>query len=507
MPGPWQDITVCKTRSYGPFPVDNHVRLFTRYSEISHISFRMIRMLQRVLILESPHRDLQSLQRAFASEAGRSCDVDVVPSLDELTTRLADDPSQSLVVVHNESVEPAGRVLGSISRIHEIDKHIPVVVTSDQGDVDSAARAIEAGAVDFLVQGRRLEDRISTLLGKLRGLFDVVNRNRLLDEQNASLREAIQAKSQLVGESPQVKSLIDQIRRVAALPRPLLIVGERGTGKELVAHAIHLSAGDSSRPMIAVNCAAFSDALLESELFGHEKGAFTGAEGLRRGKFELADSGTLFLDEIANMSPAFQQKILRVVEYGTFARVGGTQELKTSARIIGATNCDLEKKIEDGEFIRDLYDRLAFEVIAVPPLRERSGDIELLAHHILHQFAREIPTFKGKSLTRAAISALNRYAFPGNVRELKSIIERAACRATTDEITPEDIGMLRTDEAATTGGTFQDKVTAFSKSLIADAMRQSTGNQAQAARLLGLSYHQFRYYYKKYSGHSSNDTL
>src|SRR6185436_1695854 len=193
---------------------------------------------------------------------------------------------------------------------------------------ERAARAIAAGANDFLVTGEQLRERIATLLGKMRGLFEAIDRNRTLDEQNARLRESIQARFQIVGESPQIKKMIDQVQRVARVPRPLLITGERGTGKELVARAIHFTGGPATRPIVSVHCAAFNDALLESELFGHEKGAFTGADAFRQGKFEQADGGTLFLDEIGNMSSSFQRKILRVVEYGTFTRVGGTKEIK-----------------------------------------------------------------------------------------------------------------------------------------------------------------------------------
>jgi transcriptional regulator with GAF, ATPase, and Fis domain len=308
------------------------------------------------------------------------------------------------------------------------------------------------------------------------------------------------ARFQIVGQSPQITALIDQVRRVAQVPRPVLIVGERGTGKELVARAIHFTSDRAAEPMVTVNCAAFSDALMESELFGHEKGAFTGADALRRGKFEQADGGTLMLDEIGHMSMPFQQKILRVVEYGTFTRVGGTGELKTDVRIVAATNSDLKARIAKGEFLHDLYDRLTFEIIEVPPLRRREGDIEVLAHHFHNQFAREIPTFRGKTLSRQAVRVLNQYPFPGNVRELKNIIERAAYRDTTNEITPEDIGMLPRVTEIRGRGSFEEKVSAYRRKLLEDAMTKSGGNQAEAARLLGLSYHRFRYHYRKSVG-------
>ncbi|MCB9940029.1 MAG: sigma 54-interacting transcriptional regulator [Planctomycetaceae bacterium] len=354
------------------------------------------------------------------------------------------------------------------------------------------------GATDFLVSGDRLPERIATLLGKLRGLYDAIDKNRLLSERNAQLRDAIQSRFEIVGQSPQIRAMVEQIRRVAEVPRPLLICGERGTGKELVARAIHFIGKAAAKPIITVNCAAFSDSLLESELFGHEKGAFTGADATRHGKFEQADGGTLFLDEIGNMSLTFQQKILRVVEYGTYTRVGGMRELRSTARIIAATNCDLQKMIRDEQFLPDLYDRLAFEVIEVPRLRDRQGDIEVLMHHFATQFEREVPTFRGKRFSKSAIRELNRYPFPGNVRELKNVIERAVYRDTTDEITPADLGLQAADRSLAKNGTYQEQLSSFARELIESALHAAGNNQAEAARRLGLTYHQFRHYLKKH---------
>ncbi len=451
-----------------------------------------------VLIFEPPGRQFGELRREFHAEAPADWDVRLVSSADELFRTLGRNSHHYLVIVPDR-IDAGGRPgTELIAPVRKISEDIPVVVTADKGNVELVAQAIGAGASDFLVLGARLRERIGTLLGKLQGLFEVIDRNRLLREHNAHLRETIQAKLKIVGQSPQIRGLLDQIRRVAQVPRPVLIVGERGTGKELIARAIHFAGGSSTRPIVTVNCAAFNDALLESELFGHEKGAFTGADSARHGKFEQADGGTLFLDEIGNMSLAFQEKILRVVEYGTFTRVGGTRELKTTARVIAATNRDLEEMIDRREFLADLHDRLAFETIDVPPLRDREGDVEVLARYFLDQFALEIPAFGGKTLSPAAVAVLRSYRFPGNVRELKNLIERAAFRDTTSEITPEDIGLLPHNDPASHGGSFHEKVDAFGRRLIENALRQSDGNQAQAARHLGLSYHQFRYFHKKY---------
>jgi len=449
------------------------------------------------LIFEPFGCQFGDLRREFREEAPADWDVRLVSSMDELLRTLGDTAPHHLVILPDR-IDDGCVGTDLIVPIQEIDAEIPVVITADKGNVESVAQAIRAGANDFLVSGENLRERIATLLGKLKGLFEVIDRNRLLREHNAQLRETIQAKLKIIGQSPQIRSLLDQVRRVAQVPRPVLIVGERGTGKELVARAIHFSGGSSTRPIVTVNCAAFNDALLESELFGHEKGAFTGADSVRHGKFEQADGGTLFLDEIGNMSLAFQEKILRVVEYGTFTRVGGTTELTSSVRIIAATNRDLDEMMAKGEFLADLHDRLAFETIHVPPLRERQGDIEVLARYFLDQFALETPAFDGKTLSPATLSLLRGHRFSGNVRELKNMIERAAYRDTTSEITPDDIGLLPESDPASQRGSFYEKLTALSRRLIEDALHQSGGNQAQAARRLGLSYHQFRYYHKKY---------
>lgn len=433
------------------------------------------------------------LQRAFCEEAPTDWDVSLITSFERLKPRLADQSRHHLVVI-SYSAE-AAQVATSI---RDVAPDAAVVVVAEHGNVDLAAQAIEAGATDFLVCGDRLRQRIATLLGKLHKLFEVVDRNRMLDEHNLQLREAIQARSQMVGNSPQIRRLLDDVHRVAAIPRPVLIVGERGTGKELVARAIHFAAGANSRPIVTVNCAAFSDALLESELFGHEKGAFTGADTMRRGKFELADGGTLFLDEIGNMSLAFQEKILRVVEYGHYTRVGGTTERTTAARIIAATNRNLPDMIDRGEFLADLYDRLTFETIRVPPLRERRGDVEILARHFLNEFGRETPALGAKQLAAETIALLCRYQFPGNVRELKNLVERAAYRDTTNLITPDDLGLLPFDEIGSGGGSFQERIDSLATGLLKGALRQTGGNQKEAAGLLGLKYHQMRYYLKKY---------
>ena len=376
-----------------------------------------------------------------------------------------------------------------LRELREAHPALPVVVTARAGSVELAAEIVAAGANDLLVRGERLAERVATQVGKIRPLVRTLR-------ANDALREAESARHAIVGKSAPLRRMLEQISKVGPVPRPVLVLGERGSGKELVAEALHRESGRRGA-FVAVNCACFSDELLEAELFGHERGAFTGASKSARGKFELADHGTLFLDEIGHMSAAFQRKILRAVEYGAFLRVGGQREQRVDVRIVAATNADLEARVAEGTFLPDLYDRMAFEVIRVPALRDRPGDIEILARHFFLRFMNEVPAFHGKTLSQDALDVLRHYDFPGNVRELRTIIERAVYRDTTAELTAEDIGELgRASSRA--AGTFHEQLEALERRLVHEAMDAASGNGAEAARGLGLAYHQLRYYLKKH---------
>ena len=457
-------------------------------------------IIRNLLALDPPGGiSLVELVEAFRSCLGPDCLVHQVASEAELLASLRSGFPYQLALVemeHGDGARDGAQVLAEMRRA---DAEIPVVAVSGRGNVESARAAVAAGATDFLVLGDRLQERVETLLVKLNAVVKLRQRKHDLEEENRRLTSAERDRNRLLGSSPQMQELIEQIERVASVPRPLLIFGERGTGKELVARQVHDAGGPEGRPFIAVNCAAFADTLLESELFGHEKGAFTGADEVRRGRFEIADGGTLFLDEIGFMSLPFQQKILRAVEYGAFRRVGGTEEVHTSARVIAATNVDLVQRMRTGEFLRDLYDRLAFEVIRVPPLRKRAGDVEMLAREFLARFMREIPAFGGKTLSAKAVRALADYEFPGNVRELKNIIERAAYKDTTNEITVEDIDLPDPRRGRPTSGSFHEQVDALKASLIREALAAAGGRQTAAAERLNLTYHQFRHYFRKYA--------
>jgi DNA-binding NtrC family response regulator len=453
----------------------------------------------RLLILDTPKGHLENLVEAFKAATNQKCRIDRMTSANELLNKLQSGLRWDLLVVdyHLGDGELSGKKL--IDAIRANNPITPLVVVAEFGDVSIASEAIKAGANDFLVRTGNLTERVRTLLKKIPPHLKLISSNRMLRERNKLLQERAKWRFQVIGESPQINAVLEKIEKVAKIPRPVLITGERGTGKELVAHALHAYAKSSNQPLVAVNCAAFSDSLLETELFGHEKGAYTGADSQSYGKFELANEGTLFLDEIGNMSLAFQQKIIRVVEYGSFTRVGGSKEIQVNTRIVAATNVDILKRMEEGKFLHDLYDRLSFEIIDIPPLRAREGDIKLLAGYFLNQFMKEIPSLNGKRLGKSALDVLEKYSFPGNVRELKNIIERAAYQDTTDEITPEDIGMLPDKPMDITKGSFYEMVEAYKERIIINALQASGNNQAKAARSLGLSYHQYRYFLKKYT--------
>lgn len=324
-----------------------------------------------------------------------------------------------------------------------------------------------------------------------------------------------------LGQSEPFLQFQEQLSRVARVERPVLLIGERGTGKELAARRLHFLSQRWSGPCVTLNCAALSPNLIESELFGYEKGAFTGAETRRSGRFEAASGGTLFLDEIGNIPMEAQEKILRVVEYNTFERVGSTAPVEVDVRIVGATNADLPAMAEQGRFKRDLLDRLSFEVLFLPPLRAREEDILLLARHFAGRMAYELgleqlPEFSGR-----AIAELQEYGWPGNIRELKNVVERAVYSADHDGIdrivfdpfispygspAPARLDKSRPVDApewavvADTGEAlpFKEAVQELERTMLARALQASRHNQRKAARILGLSYDQLRGLMRKY---------
>jgi Nif-specific regulatory protein len=359
-------------------------------------------------------------------------------------------------------------------------------------------------------QNRNYEDSVqlltivTSMIAQSLRLAQLVEQERAqLQDENALLKRELQQKydfRNIVGTSKEMRDVYEQIAQVAPSGATVLIRGESGTGKELVAHAIHYNSPRSSKPFVKVNCAALPESLIESELFGHEKGAFTGAVARKRGRFELAEGGTLFLDEIGDLSPAMQVKLLRALQEREFERVGGTETIKVNVRLITATNVDLEQAVSDGRFRSDLYYRLNVFSIYLPPLRERKTDILLLADHFLEKYGRQ----NGKRIKRIstpAIDMLMTYHWPGNVRELENVVERATLVCEGNVIHGYNLPpTLQTAEGSgtVTKMTLDQAVNAFEKDLIQDALKTTRGNRARAARLLDTTERILGYKVKKY---------
>lgn len=356
----------------------------------------------------------------------------------------------------------------------------PVIMISGHGNVESAVRATRLGAYDFLEKPLALERVLLTVNHALS--------DRRLREQVRDLRRHLSLEELLIGESDAMKQLEQRIRSAAPSSSRVLITGENGSGKEIVARTLHRLSTRADQPFVDVNCAAIPEELIESELFGHRKGAFTGAIDDRKGKFELADGGTLFLDEVGDMSVKTQAKVLRVLQEQTFQRVGGQQTIKVDVRVLAATNKNLDAEIAAGTFRNDLYYRLNVVPIEVPPLRARGNDVILLAEHFLRRFAAETAQPK-KRLSSGAVAKLKAYHWPGNVRELRNVVERLAILVSGETIEADDVQLgTRTDGAPQIGAnlTLREARDQFEKQYILARLREHAGNVSRTAETLGV---------------------
>jgi two-component system NtrC family response regulator len=379
-----------------------------------------------------------------------------------------------------------------------------VIIMTAFGTVGKAVEAMKKGAFDYIEKPFKNEEILLTIAKALE------HRHLLL--QNRLISQEMELKygfPNIVGDSQAIKDILALVQRVAPVKTTILVTGESGTGKELIVRAIHQVSPRSKKPFISVNCAALPETLLESELFGHEKGAFTHAVAMRKGRFELADGGTLFLDEVAEMSPAIQVKLLRVLQEMEFERLGGSRTIKVDVRVVTASNRDLKEEVEAGRFREDLFYRLNVVHLHLPPLRERPEDIPLLAAHFVHKYTPE--NLRGKMrLTPEAARRLTQYAWPGNVRELENVMERAVILCANNIITPQDLPQELAPKAADQEARLDverfipmnmplpEALEAIEEQMIRRALDKSGQVQVRAAELLGITKSLLQYKLKKY---------
>ena len=373
--------------------------------------------------------------------------------------------------------------LATLAKLQERHVDAPVVMISGHGNIESAVRAIKMGAFDFVEKPLSLDKTVLVVGNAVR--------QRRLEAENRELRATVGRKQTIVGESYVMQQLLEQVAMAAPTNGRVLIYGENGTGKEMVARTIHGNSRRARGPFIEVNCAAIPEELIESELFGHMRGSFTGATADRRGKFELADGGTLFLDEIGDMSVKTQAKVLRALQEQVVEPVGGSSSVRVDVRVIAATNKDLPSEIRAGRFREDLYFRLNVIPIFVPPLRERDGDILLLAEHFIAEFAREDGR-RPKHLDSGAATGLRSYRWPGNVRELRNVIERLMIMVPGETITLPHLGFLEGGATLTPGPAESPQVPLheardrFERDYILRALAANHGNISRTADALGV---------------------
>lgn len=467
--------------------------------------------LDRILIVDDTPIIRKSLEERLR---GKRFAVSTAGSIAEAEKRLASS-THDLIFLDMELPDGDGREL--IDRLSHSEPRPVVVMITANGSVETVVECMRMGAFDY-VQKPFSMPQIDLVLKKASEFQRAVKVTDFLNRDSISQRE-------IIGQSPVIVQLRDLIHRVARTNATVMISGENGTGKELVANEIFLNSQRSGKPFIKVNCAAISETLIESEFFGHERGAFTGATDQRDGRFELADGGTILLDEVSEISLALQAKLLRVLQEREFERVGGNKTIKVDVRVLATTNRDLLKSVEKGEFRQDLYYRLNVFPLRVPPLRDRVGDVEVLATHFLEKFSRE-HGIKSSGFSDAGMKSLLAHNWPGNVRELQNVVERAAILAEEGKpIGPEIMGGIPVAQAAPAPPSIPvvadppaDLPAAapiassegvvplheLEKRAIFDALEKTNGNRTQAADLLGISIRTLRNKLAEYRGQSGD---
>jgi DNA-binding NtrC family response regulator len=440
-------------------------------------------MQEKILVADDERHIAEGLQMLLADEGYL---VDTATD-GERAWDLAQEGGYGVVLADLRMPKVDGLELFSRMRAAGIASEM--IIITGEGSVESAKEAMRQGAYDYLEKPLKI-DRLKELIPKALEKFQVKQANRQLEERLAKLTRF----GDLIGQSEEMRSIYGTIEAAAPTGASILIVGESGTGKELVARAIHDKSTRGRGPFIAINCAAFPREILENELFGHEKGAFTGAINEKQGCFELANGGTLFLDEVAEMEPDIQVKFLRALEQRSFRRLGGKKEINVDIRVLAATNKQISKALEEGKLREDLYHRLAVIPLHLPPLRDRRGDVRLLAESFLRRFAEENGKPQLKSFAPAALEFINAYSWPGNVRELKNAVERAVIFATGEEVTLPDLRadelMMSEDrEVRVPVGTSLEQV---ERTLVLKTFSFAEGDHQRAAVLLGIDEEELR---------------
>jgi DNA-binding NtrC family response regulator len=411
---------------------------------------------------------------------------------DRFDVLLADDANKAMVLLEANAVDvlltdlkmPGDDGMKLLRRANSLSNPPVAIMMTAYGSIDNAVEAMQAGAYHYITKPINLDELEIVLQRALK--------SRSIEMENVNLREQLDEKfgmENIVGKSPTMAQVFDTVRQVAPSRATVLITGETGTGKELIAHAIHNLSPRKNGPFVAVHAAALTSTLLESELFGHEKGAFTGAVERRVGRFEMADGGSLFLDEVGEIEPAMQVKILRVLEERAFERVGGSRTLEVDVRLIAASNKDLKKLVTEGKFRDDLFYRLSVVTVELPPLRQRRDDIPLLVRTFLDEFSRE-NNKQVRDLTPEALNVLVAYDWPGNVRELRNAVEQMVVLARSERLTVRDVPAAIRDgsdltkiSVVRTGMTVEEA----ERQLIVQALKEMDGNRTRAAKKIGIS--------------------
>lgn len=436
-------------------------------------------MNETILVVDDEESICKSL-KAILSDEGYQV---LVAGSGEDAVKIVEEEMPQLVLL--DVWLPGMDGLETLQAIKKINPQILVIIMSGHGTIETAVKATKLGAFDFIEKPLSL-DKIIILVN------NAINLSRL-QEENVLLKQKVSHQYELTGQSPVINELKEMISIVAPTNAWILIMGENGTGKELVARSIHHLSLRSHKDIVEVNCAAIPEELIESELFGHEKGAFTGATEKKRGKFDLAHEGTIFLDEVADMSLKAQAKILRILQEKKFERVGGNKLIDMDVRVLAATNKDLEEEMKAGRFRQDLYYRLHVIPLSVPPLRDRKEDIKPLVERFLMDFTNK-EGLEPKTLNDEALALLMKHDWPGNVRELKNIIERMIILTPSDEITAKDIPSLNIKEESeaafgsqtVTGDSLKDAKMDFERQFILKKLEENEGNISKTAEAIGL---------------------